>query len=151
MSQPMNRCPQCGASVEIGARECRYCGEPLAAMPPPPAQPYQQPHQQYQQPYGQPYIQVPPPLVYVQQPIYQNSSPYNPSWPIKSKVAAGILAILVGGLGIHKFYLGKVGKGILYLLFCWTAIPGIIGLVEGIIYLTSDDHNFQMKHHVRLQ
>ena len=54
-------------------------------------------------------------------------------------------------LGIHKFYLGKIGMGILYLLFCWTGIPAIVGLIEGIIYLCSNDENFQLKHHVRLQ
>lgn len=75
----------------------------------------------------------------------------DPAWPIKSKITAGVLALILGGLGIHKFYLGNVGMGILYLLFCWTYIPCIIGLIEGIIYLTSNDHNFQIKHKVRLQ
>ena len=60
----------------------------------------------------------------------------------KSKVAAGLFGILLGGLGIHKFYLGRVGMGILYLLFCWTFIPAVIGLVEGIIYLTLSDAEF---------
>ena len=69
----------------------------------------------------------------------------------KSKVTAGVLALLLGGLGIHKFYLGKVGMGILYLLFCWTGIPELAGFIEGIIYLCSDDENFQLKHHVRLK
>ena len=64
---------------------------------------------------------------------------------------AGVLAILLGGLGIHKFYLGKIGLGIVYLLFCWTGIQAIIGLIEGIIYLCSNDENFQLKNHVRLQ
>src|SRR5437899_3226308 len=57
----------------------------------------------------------------------------------KSKIAAGLLAILLGDFGIHKFYLGQVGLGIVYLLFFWTLIPGIIGIVEGIIYLTMSD------------
>ena len=35
----------------------------------------------------------------------------------KSRVAAGIFAILLGDLGVHKFYMGKIGMGILYLLF----------------------------------
>lgn len=74
----------------------------------------------------------------------------DPRWPIKSKVAAGVLGILLGGLGIHKFYLGKTGKGILYLVFCWTFIPEIVGIVEGILYLTSSDYNFQVKNHVRI-
>lgn len=62
-----------------------------------------------------------------------------------------MLAIFLGGLGIHKFYLGKIGMGILYLCFCWTYVPAIIGLIEGIVYLASNDHNFQVKNHVRLK
>lgn len=65
---------------------------------------------------------------------------------MKNKVVAGILAILLGDLGIHKFYLGKIGWGIIYLLFCWTGIPAIIGLIEGIIYLCTDDETFQVKY-----
>ena len=65
---------------------------------------------------------------------------------MKNKYVAGILAILLGDLGIHKFYLGRIGSGILYLLFCWTGIPAIIGLIEGIIYLCTDDDTFQVKY-----
>lgn len=65
---------------------------------------------------------------------------------MKSKVTAGILAILLGAFGAHKFYLGKVGTGILYLVFCWTGIVGIIGLIEGIMYLTCSDEEFQAKY-----
>ena len=60
----------------------------------------------------------------------------------KSRVTAGVLAILLGGIGVHKFYLDKVGVGILYLLLCWTGIPAIIGLIEGIVYLTQSDAAF---------
>jgi TM2 domain-containing membrane protein YozV len=52
----------------------------------------------------------------------------------------------VGGLGAHKFYLGDVGLGILYLCFSWTLIPALIGLVEGIIYLTKSDEEFQRQY-----
>lgn len=65
---------------------------------------------------------------------------------MKNKYVAGILAILLGDLGIHKFYLGKIGWGIVYLLFCWTGIPAIVGLIEGIIYLCTDDETFQVKY-----
>ena len=62
--------------------------------------------------------------------------------PRKDKTTAGLLAILLGGIGAHKFYLGKTGQGILYLIFCWTYIPGIIGLIEGIKYLTKNERDF---------
>ena len=65
---------------------------------------------------------------------------------MKNKYVAGILAILLGDLGIHKFYRGKLGGGIVYLLFCWTGIPAIVGLIEGIIYLCTDDDTFQVKY-----
>lgn len=50
---------------------------------------------------------------------------------MKNKIAAGLFGIFLGGLGIHKFYLGQIGWGIVYILFCWTYIPGIVGLIEG--------------------
>lgn len=58
------------------------------------------------------------------------------------RTTAGILAILLGGIGAHKFYLDRTGMGILYLVFCWTFIPAIVGLIEGIIYLTKSDEEF---------
>ena len=64
----------------------------------------------------------------------------------KSKVVAGILGILLGSFGIHKFYLGSIGKGILFLLFCWTGIPGLIGLIQGIIYLIEDEGKFHSRY-----
>ncbi len=60
----------------------------------------------------------------------------------KNRVAAAILAIFLGDLGIHKFYMGKSGQGILYLVFCWTGIPAIVGIIEGIIYLCDSDTAF---------
>lgn len=46
-----------------------------------------------------------------------------------------LLAFFLGGIGIHKFYAGKTSSGILYLLFCWTAIPAIIAFIEFIVAL----------------
>jgi TM2 domain-containing membrane protein YozV len=60
----------------------------------------------------------------------------------RNRVAAALFAILLGGLGIHKFYLGRIGQGILYLLFFWTFIPTLIGVIEGIVYLTKTDQEF---------
>jgi hypothetical protein len=62
------------------------------------------------------------------------------------RVPAAIFALLLGGFGIHKFFLGKVGQGILYLLFCWTFIPALVGFIEGIVYLTMSDGDFMAKY-----
>ncbi len=64
------------------------------------------------------------------------------------KVAAGVLAILLGGFGIHKFYLGYTTAGIIMLLVTLLTcglggtIIWIIGVIEGIIYLTKTDAEF---------
>ena len=71
--------------------------------------------------------------------------------PAKNKTTAGLLGILLGGIGVHKFYMGKVGLGIVYILFCWTYVPAVIGLIEGIIYLTQSDADFASKNNVRIQ
>lgn len=76
-----------------------------------------------------------------------NSNPTNVV-PTKSKVTAGLLGIFLGGLGIHKFYLGKA-SGIWYILFCWTFVPVLIGFIEGIIYFTMSDYEFAMKYGAR--
>lgn len=51
------------------------------------------------------------------------------------KSTAALLAFFLGGLGVHKFYEGKIGIGILYLLFCWTYIPGLIAIIDIIVIL----------------
>lgn len=55
---------------------------------------------------------------------------------MKNKGVAILLALFLGGLGAHHFYLGNNTKGVLYLLFCWTFIPGILALIDTIIFLT---------------
>ena len=64
------------------------------------------------------------------------------------KIAAGICGILLGALGIHKFVLGYNTQGLIMLLVsilsCGFLAPvtGIIGLIEGIMYLTKSDQEF---------
>jgi TM2 domain-containing membrane protein YozV len=60
----------------------------------------------------------------------------------EKKIPAGILGILLGGLGIHKFYLGYTKEGIIQLILGFFCIGVIIGLIEGIIYLTKSDEDF---------
>lgn len=64
----------------------------------------------------------------------------------KNRIAAALLAFFLGGFGVHKFYLGKTGQGVLYLLFCWTFIPALIAFIEFIIYLCTSDENFARKY-----
>ena len=64
----------------------------------------------------------------------------------EKKIACGVLAILLGGLGIHKFILGYTGAGIIMLvgslLIVCSPIMAIIGIIEGILYLTKTDQDF---------
>lgn len=55
---------------------------------------------------------------------------------VVNKLVYCLLAFFVGGLGIHKFYSGKIGMGILYIVFCWTMIPSLVAFVEMIIAIT---------------
>ncbi|MFC6787025.1 TM2 domain-containing protein [Halobaculum halobium] len=64
----------------------------------------------------------------------------------KDKTSAALLAIFLGGLGAHHFYLGNTGRGIIYLVFSWTFIPLLVGLIEGIIYLTKSEDEFQRQY-----
>ncbi len=60
------------------------------------------------------------------------------------KIVAGICGILVGGFGVHKFILGYTNEGIIQIVitFLTCGIGSIVGLVEGIIYLTKSDEEF---------
>jgi len=78
------------------------------------------------------------------------SSPRTASTPIvvtpaKSRGVAILLALVLGGIGAHKFYVGKPGVGVLYMLLVWTFIPMLIGLIEAIQYLLMSDQAFQEK------
>jgi len=65
---------------------------------------------------------------------------------MKSRLTAGLLALLLGGFGAHKFYLNSNVSGVIRLIFFWTWIPAIIGVFDGIIFLTMDDDTFNRKY-----
>ncbi len=125
-------CPKCGAPLTPGAAKCEYCGAALNAEPTAQAQPNFSAQ-------SQPNV------------IVVNNGINTSTWPIKNKIVAAILAIFLGGFGIHEFYLGRNGKGIFMLLFCWTGIPALVGFIQGILMLVSNDQNFQLKYRCRLQ
>ena len=66
------------------------------------------------------------------------------------KVMAGVLALLVGGFGVHKFVLGYTNEGIIQIVISifTCGIGGIIPFIEGIIYLTKSDEEFYQTYHV---
>ena len=75
-----------------------------------------------------------------QQPIQDNK-----------KVACGILAILLGPFGIHKFILGYTQEGIITLVitvFTCGTVSSLLGIIEGIIYLTKSDQEFYQTYQV---
>ena len=65
---------------------------------------------------------------------------------MKNKYVAAVLAFIVGGFGVHKFYLGKIGQGILHLVFFWSGISTLIAFIEAIIYLTMSDDDFNLRY-----
>ncbi len=91
---------------------------------------------------------VPPPPLSA--PAAASSPGYDPVMSARagSKIPAGICGILLGSFGIHKFILGYTGAGLIMLLVslltCLMAAPimHLIGLIEGIIYLTKPDYEF---------
>lgn len=64
------------------------------------------------------------------------------------RIISGVLGILFGAFGVHKFVLGYTNEGLMLLLFTLltcgvgSALTGLIGLIEGIVYLTKSDEEF---------
>lgn len=77
--------------------------------------------------------------------IYCGADQQVPRYEGKNKIVAGLLAIFLGGLGIHRFYLGQ-WWGIFYLLFCWTLVPFLIAFIEGIVFLLTGDETWNKKY-----
>ncbi|MDH3271075.1 MAG: NINE protein [Gemmatimonadota bacterium] len=63
----------------------------------------------------------------------------------RSRPIAAILSLTLGGVGVHKFYLGQTGKGFLYLFFFWTMIPALIALFEGFNFAIMSDEEFHRR------
>ncbi len=70
----------------------------------------------------------------------------------KDRIAAGLLGIFLGGLGIHKFYLGYTKEGVIMLVVSLAtcgigaSVISVIGFIEGILYLTKTDEDFQFQY-----
>ncbi len=54
----------------------------------------------------------------------------------KNKTLAGILAMFAGTIGLHWFYMGQWKKGLVYLIFFWSGVPTILGILDGARFFT---------------
>ena len=64
----------------------------------------------------------------------------------KNRPIAIVLALLLGGFGIHRFYVGPIAWGIAYLIFFWTGIPAFLAWLEAIYWLTRNDVEWAQKY-----
>jgi len=68
----------------------------------------------------------------------------------KEKDVAGILALIFGFAGLHRFYLGQRGRGILYLMLIFTGISAILGLIDAFTIFSMDSKTFDLKYNRNL-
>lgn len=144
MSEHAALCPYCGAPNKPGATVCEYCEKTLtsAAAPAEVLQEYFEEEKGDSQSSGQ----------YDASSRYNEENQYGSSVPgEKSKLVAGLLALFLGTLGIHKFYLGYKNEG--FIMLGCTLLGGlitnlipsaisIVALAEGIIYLCKSNEDF---------
>ncbi len=72
--------------------------------------------------------------------LSNNQNGYQPMYVANNTKAVNrvvycLLAFFFGGIGVHKFYAGKIGSGILYFLFCWTFVPAVVAFIELVVAL----------------
>jgi len=113
-------CNQCGAQNDDFAQVCSQCQASLPNVGG--YQPIQPPSPTYGGPLVQDWKQM----------------------GADKKLVAGLCGILVGGFGIHKFILGYTTEGIIQIVITLVTcgIGSVVGLIEGIIYLTKSDEDF---------
>lgn len=122
-------CPFCAEQIHVRAKKCRHCGETVDVAMRKAEEALRATERQSN--------------------VYMNAAvATGPTYarPHKSRGAAILLALFLGGLGIHKFYLGRPGFGVLYLIFCWTFIPAIVAFIEAIVYACMSEDGFHYKY-----
>jgi TM2 domain-containing membrane protein YozV len=68
---------------------------------------------------------------------------------MRNKTAAGLFALFLGWAGIHRFYLGQVGLGILYFVLMFFGVSFILGLIDAIVFLSMDEQTFDRKYNTQ--
>ena len=64
----------------------------------------------------------------------------------RHKAGAVLLAIVFGGIGVHKCYLRRYTSFLLYILFCWTCIPLVLSWIDAAAYLFMPKHTFDARY-----
>ena len=123
------KCKECGHEVSDTASVCPNCGAPVIK-------------DIYCQKCG---TRIPENIQYCPSCGARTGCPEKPR---KDKIVAGLLAILLGVLGIHYFYMGKTTAGIISLILglCSCYIWGVVMLVQGVLILTMSDEDFLAKY-----
>lgn len=65
---------------------------------------------------------------------------------MKNKTTAGLLALFLGWAGVHRFYLGQIGLGILYVFLMFFGISFILGIIDAIFFFTMNEEEFERKY-----
>ena len=135
-------CPFCIALISKKAKKCRHCGETVCVSLR--ASEEAQKNNNNSQP-----------MVFMNagggssSSSSASSSSVGGGYPLvssKSKGTALLLCLCLGGIGIHKFYLGKNLAGWIYLLTCWTLIPAILACFDAFALFTMSRDQFAVKY-----
>jgi TM2 domain-containing membrane protein YozV len=122
------KCPNCGRETQDQTKFCGFCGAEMNKPTSKKAKP------------------IEPEVMDEKDVKRKQSQSFNPQSEPKSKLVAGLLAIFIGGLGIHNFYLGYTNRGLIQLLLSTVGslvligpvIAGIWGFIEGIQILIGE-------------
>lgn len=160
----MRQCKECGARFYRGEELCPYCGTNLKTGAPPRPEPEEEPKAAPKAPWGvkgeadpegdefsfhnsESYYKS---RKHVRWSAHREDRPKGPP-PLdmfrsrsKEDLLQAFLALFLGAFGVQWFYRGKVGRGLLCLLFSWTGIPAVLGVVEGLrlLYHALDDRTY---------
>lgn len=140
----MSACPFCESEVTPTAKKCRHCGEWISRDCLSCGTPIR--NQWAARGYCAD-CEGRGAQGYALQPAHDASQvPMHRALPKSRTISIG-LSLVFGGLGAHKFYLEKPGAGFLYLMFCWSGIPSIIGIFDAVKYIRMDEEEFQRRYH----
>jgi len=112
-------CPSCGKTIAADAGVCPHCGKSPSDRPP-------------ESPRTDDYVDeftLMAAMTDQQRMLFQQRM----SDVRKDSTTGVLLAIFLGGIGVHHFWMGNTLAGVVYLLFFWTGVPALLGLVEAFL------------------